>query len=94
MVLVFLAILLIIAAFVVPPFVSGGTEKLTVRFVALALALVFILSTSFTIIGADEVGHLKRIYLGGSMPPGGGPMNPKVHPMDRNWKLFDDGTPV
>jgi len=59
----------------------GGEERIVVeqslswirnicRAVAGVLALFFILSTSFTIIGADEVGHLQRIYGGGAMPPG------------------------
>ena len=33
-------------------------------------ALWSLLGTSYVIIGAYEVGHLNRIYLGSSMPPG------------------------
>ncbi len=32
--------------------------------------LGLLLSTSFTIVGADQVGHLKRVYGGSSMPAG------------------------
>jgi hypothetical protein len=30
----------------------------------------FLMSTSFVLIGADKVGHLKRIYLASDLPPG------------------------
>ena len=38
--------------------------------VAGVLGIVVVASTSFTVIGADEVGHLKRVYGGSAMPPG------------------------
>lgn len=34
------------------------------------LALFLLFSTSFVIVDANRIGHLKRIYLGKSMPPG------------------------
>ena len=42
----------------------------TVRGVSSALAIVCFLMTSCLIIDSDKVGHLKRIYMGKSMPPG------------------------
>lgn len=41
--------------------------------VGVALVLVglgFLASTSFVLISADRVGHLKRVYLAGDLPPG------------------------
>ncbi|OHB48861.1 MAG: hypothetical protein A2Y10_06310 [Planctomycetes bacterium GWF2_41_51] len=35
-----------------------------------AIGIFLFASTSFVIVGADEVGHLKKIYLGKSMKPG------------------------
>jgi SPFH domain / Band 7 family len=32
--------------------------------------LLFLASTSFVLVGADKVGHLKRIYLADDLPPG------------------------
>ena len=37
---------------------------------AIVFALFLLLSTSYVIIDADKIGHLKRVYLGQSMPPG------------------------
>lgn len=34
------------------------------------VGLGFLASTSFVLIGADKVGHLKRVYLAGELPPG------------------------
>ncbi|MBI4298286.1 MAG: hypothetical protein HY666_00810 [Chloroflexi bacterium] len=34
------------------------------------VGLGLLLGTSFTVVGADEMGHLKRVYGGLSMPPG------------------------
>jgi hypothetical protein len=44
--------------------------KLGARIAGALVAIFAILSTSFIIIDSDQVGHLKRIYGGGSMPPG------------------------
>lgn len=47
---------------------AGGA--LLPRIIGVGLALFGFLSTSFVTIDSDQVGHLKRIYLGKSMPPG------------------------
>ncbi|MHC4623326.1 MAG: SPFH domain-containing protein [Planctomycetota bacterium] len=38
--------------------------------VLVLLGLFLFISTSFAIVGPDEVGHLTRVYLGSPMPPG------------------------
>ncbi len=43
-------------------YVTAGTMGL--------VALFLFASTSFVVIGQDKVGHLKRIYLGDTLPPG------------------------
>jgi len=47
-----------------------GWVRLIVRVSCVALALVCFATTSLLWVGSDEVGHLKRIYLGKQMPPG------------------------
>ena len=76
MVYLFLLVLLIIVAIFVPRLFSKMGEKQTkvvnlgVRAGIFVLALYLVFSTSYVIIGADEIGHLKRIYFGKTMPPG------------------------
>lgn len=41
-----------------------------VAFLLFAVGLLLFASTSFVIVDSDEVGHLKKIYLGRSMKPG------------------------
>lgn len=40
------------------------------RIVGIVIFLIAFLSTSYVVIDADNVGHLKRVYFGRSMPPG------------------------
>jgi hypothetical protein len=56
---------------------SGAGDNLLNRLIRKAFALLFFAvglllfaSTSFVIVDSDEVGHLKKIYLGRSMSPG------------------------
>jgi hypothetical protein len=56
---------------------GGGTPRLSwskgvLRYGSLLIALFLVFATSYVIIDADSIGHLKRIYLGKSMPPGRG----------------------
>jgi hypothetical protein len=44
--------------------------KVGIRIVGGLIGIFTILSTSFIIIDSNKVGHLKRVYGGGSMPPG------------------------
>ena len=75
MVYLFLLVLLIIVAIFVPRLFSKMGEKQTkvvnlgVRAGIFVLALYLVFSTSYVIIGADEIGHLIRIYFGKTMPP-------------------------
>jgi len=52
----------------VVPAIRGTTSILGA--IAGLTGLWSLLGTSYVIIGADEVGHLNRIYLGAPMPPG------------------------
>ena len=45
----------------------GGTVAGIIMVVA---GLGFLASTSFVLVNADKVGHLKRIYLAADLPPG------------------------
>jgi hypothetical protein len=47
-----------------------GWVRLIVRVSCVALAIICFATTSLLWVGSDEVGHLKRIYLGRQMPPG------------------------
>ncbi len=73
---IILAVVFVIAAVALPRFLGEGivgAEKYSVTAGRAALVIVaafFILSTSYVQIDADEVGHLKKIYLGSSLPPG------------------------
>jgi hypothetical protein len=49
---------------------SGKAVAWTTRIVCSLLTLFMILSTSFVIVDGDRVGHLKRVYMGDSMPSG------------------------
>ncbi|MDM8523646.1 SPFH domain-containing protein [Desulfococcaceae bacterium HSG8] len=72
MTLVFLALLSFIVAIVAPLFFPREQKWAgnTIRVVALFAALILVLSTSYVIIDADKVGHLKRIYGGDPMGSG------------------------
>ncbi len=76
MVYLFLFVLLIIIAVFVPrlfPKMGESQTKLVstgVRLGICILALYLVFSTSYVIIGANEIGHLKRIYFGKTMAPG------------------------
>ncbi|RLC05245.1 MAG: hypothetical protein DRI57_27685 [Deltaproteobacteria bacterium] len=70
---VLLAMLALVVAIVSPVFFPKGEKRLLanmVRIIAAGAALFLILSTSYVIIDADKVGHLKRIYGGKPMGPG------------------------
>ncbi|MDM8550251.1 SPFH domain-containing protein [Desulfobacterales bacterium HSG2] len=72
MTLVLLAFVAIIFA-IVAPLLFPREMKLAAHLAqagAVVLALFLILSTSYVIIDADKVGHLKRIYGGKPMKPG------------------------
>ena len=43
---------------------------LVTRVIGALIALAALMGTSYIVIDADAVGHLKRIYLGNAMPPG------------------------
>jgi hypothetical protein len=47
-----------------------GLAPMVVRAGGVIIALGALMSTSYTVIDADAVGHLKRIYLGSAMDPG------------------------
>ena len=76
MVYLFLLVLLIIVAVFVPRLFPKMGEsqtrvvKVGVRAGICILALYLVFSTSYVIIGANEIGHLKRVYFGKTMPPG------------------------
>src|SRR5437870_1620615 len=75
---VLMAAVLVILLFVVPKSIAVGNQPTplprTALLAAQALLVLFVLfsiaSTSYVIIGTDEVGHLSRIYWGKSLPPG------------------------
>ena len=50
--------------------VSFAWARLLTRALCVVAALICIANTSLLWVGSDEVGHLKRIYLGKQMPPG------------------------
>lgn len=69
----FLVVVFVLVAVVAPRFIPTtkyGWLKSAVRVGAGVVALFLVFSTSYVIIDADRVGHLKRIYLGQAMPPG------------------------
>ena len=69
----FLVIVFVLAAVFVPRFMPTtkiGWLKNAVRAGAGVIALFLVFSTSYVIIDADKVGHLKRVYFGEAMPPG------------------------
>jgi len=82
MFLLFIIVLCIIAAIVAPRFLKDQEEtnssygksyapiRWIIRGVCGTIAVVCFLMTSCIIIDSDSVGHLKRIYFGGEMPPG------------------------
>ncbi|MCP5367913.1 MAG: hypothetical protein H6907_12520 [Hyphomicrobiales bacterium] len=64
------AIILFVAAMIVPTFLTQRFLKIAVRSAGVLAAVFAVASTSFVIIDADEVGHLKRIYGGGRLAAG------------------------
>ena len=73
MVQVILAIIFLVMAALAPrviPSSKVGGMKSLIPVVFGVIALFFIFSTSFVIVDADKVGHLKRIYFGKTMAPG------------------------
>lgn len=48
----------------------GPSSRRLATWSVILIGLFGIFSRSFLIVGADEVGHLKRVYLAGDMPPG------------------------
>ena len=70
---IILAIVFIVLGISLPRFISKerlGWLRASIPSVCGLIAIFFIFATSFVIIDADKVGHLKRIYLGKKMPPG------------------------
>ena len=76
MILLLIIVLSIIGAVVAPRFFPDddykklGWLRWTIRGSCIAVAIASFLATSCLIIDSDDVGHLKRIYLGKQMPPG------------------------
>ena len=71
---------------------GAGWLKRAVRVGAGLIALFLLFSTSYVIIDADRVGHLKRIYLGKPMPPGqiiafDGQKGPQAHVLPPGFKF-------
>ncbi|NMD07776.1 MAG: hypothetical protein GYA66_07345, partial [Phyllobacteriaceae bacterium] len=50
--------------------VSGLLGNFVFGLVLVLLGLLFLASTSFVLISADRVGHLKRVYMASDLPPG------------------------
>jgi regulator of protease activity HflC (stomatin/prohibitin superfamily) len=70
---IILAIIFIVLGLSLPRFISKekfGWLRGSIPSLFGLIAIFFIFATSFVIIDADKVGHLKRIYLGKKMPPG------------------------
>ena len=67
---IILAIVFVVAALAIPRRFPDPSAKNAIRVVCGILALFLVFSTSYVHVGADEVGHLKKIYFGRSLPPG------------------------
>ncbi len=67
---VLFAIVLLVAAVFVPRRIPDAASRMALRAVLGIIAVFLVFSTSYVHIGADEVGHLKKIYFGRSLPPG------------------------
>ena len=70
---IILAIIFVVLGLSLPGFISKeryGWLRRTIPTLFAIIAFFFIFATSFVIIDADKVGHLKRIYLDKKMPPG------------------------
>jgi regulator of protease activity HflC (stomatin/prohibitin superfamily) len=69
--LLFVVIFVIVALFV-PRLIPKTLESARnlVRIAAIIIALFLVLSTSYVVIDANKVGHLKKIYFGKPMAPG------------------------
>ena len=72
MFLLFMALIFIIGIFVAPKFLPDGLGPVRniVRVVCAFVALFLLASTSYVYVGADEVGHLKKVYGGDSLKQG------------------------
>jgi hypothetical protein len=82
MILLFLIVLCIIGAIVVPRMIpdkynrrtdepiSMGVVRWAIRGGFIVIGIACFLMTSCLVIDSDSVGHLKRIYMGTEMPPG------------------------
>jgi hypothetical protein len=72
--LFFVALFIVIALFIpraIPKTeANNGWLRGLLRTAAFIVAVFFLLTTSYVIIDADKVGHLKKIYLGKPMGPG------------------------
>ena len=73
---IILAIVFVVAAIGLHRFLPSGLvaesniSTTALRAVLVILAVFFVFSTSYVHIEADEVGHLKKVYIGTSLPPG------------------------
>lgn len=47
-----------------------GWLRSVIRYGSILVAMFLVFATSYIIIDAESIGHLKRIYIGKSMPPG------------------------
>ncbi|MDM8543834.1 SPFH domain-containing protein [Desulfococcaceae bacterium HSG9] len=73
MIWVILAVFSVAFGCITPILLKGEQFKLVrgaIRVVSVIVALALIVATSFVIIDADKVGHMKRIFGGKSMKPG------------------------
>ena len=61
---VLFAIVLLVAAAFVPRRIPDAAPRMALRAVLGIIAVFLVFSTSYVHIGADEVGHLKKIYFG------------------------------
>jgi len=67
---IIVAILSVLVAVVLPPRFPEAAIRNAIRVFFGILAVFLVFSTSHVHIGANEVGHLKKIYFGGSLPLG------------------------
>ncbi len=67
---IMLAIVFLVAAVFAPRRIPDAASRMALRAVLGIIAVFLVFSTSYVHIGADEVGHLKKIYFGRSLLPG------------------------
>ena len=73
MIWVILAVFSVAFGCITPILLKGEQFKLVrgaIRVASILVALALIVATSFVIIDADKVGHMKRVFGGKSMKPG------------------------